>query len=149
LLKNKDDVLRFGLPKITLASISLDRSRKIGSYLKANLQTGDTVQPLDNTGGAVNAMLLARARLATPFYQDFHFYHHISNPYITRLRELFIKKLTDIKPRFIIQVDTLKPWLSGYDTTREFKELEVLLGIYYIADFKGDGYIIYKMKTRN
>ena len=67
----------------------------IAHYLTRHLRPGDRVQPLDWTGGAVHAMLLARAQLATPFMYDFHFYHHVSHPYIQRLRRRFLHALVE------------------------------------------------------
>jgi hypothetical protein len=121
------------------------RVDEIAGFLRKNVRPEDTVQPLDWTGGAVHAMLISDARLATEFVYDFHFYHHISNPYIQKLRTKFIAQLEQAKPRFIIQItDENKPWVSGEDTTREFVELQSLLERNYEIVLKGEGYIIYE-----
>src|SRR5262245_27919401 len=78
------------------------RVDEIAAYLKHSLEPGDTVQPLDWTGGAVHAMLRARARLATSFIYDFHFYHHLEEPYIQSLRRRFLAELDRAHPRFVI-----------------------------------------------
>jgi hypothetical protein len=122
------------------------RVDKIADFLKSNLEPGDRVQPLDWTGGAVQAMLLSKACAATPYIYDYHFYHHISEPYIQLLRRRFIDSLSKTKPRFIIDVNTQKPWVSGRDTTKEFKELKSLLKKHYKVAVKGDGYKIYKIR---
>lgn len=130
-----------GKPLILIKS---DRAEQIASFLKNNIKPGDTVQPLDWTGGAVHAMLLSRAPLATRFVYDFHFYHHISNPYIQGLRAELIRDLNNKPPRFIIQITSEdKPWVSGRDTTREFTELQELLGHLYKIASQGSGYVIY------
>jgi len=123
------------------------RVDEIATFLKANLSPGDTVQPLDWTGGTVNAMLLTGARIATPFIYDFHFYHHISSDYTQELRRNFLVDLEETRPRFIIEVfSDDKPWVSGIDTTREFKELRNLLTYEYIIVFEGDGYTIFEIQ---
>jgi len=77
-------------------------SDAVGRFLRSHMKSGDVVQPLDWTGGAVHGMLMARAPLATRFLYDFHFYHHISSPYIQALRREFMNELAAAKPRFII-----------------------------------------------
>ena len=93
------------------------RVDEIAGYLQSHLREGDTVQPLDWTGGALHAMLIAQAPIATRFIYDFHFYHHISTPYNRQLREEFMTELAARPPRFIIEINTNKPWVSGTDTT--------------------------------
>ena len=121
------------------------RVDEIASYLKANMEPEDRVQPLDwAVGGAVHAMLIAKARLATPFVYTFHFYHHISNTYIQHLRKRFIDSLRKSKPRFIVQINAGRPWITSVDTTGEFRELQQLLSSDYIVVSEGDGYVIYE-----
>jgi hypothetical protein len=116
------------------------RVEEIASYLEAHLRPGDTVQPLDWTGGAVHAMLIARARLATPFVYDFHFYHHVSTPYVQELRRRFMARLEAAPPRFVIRIETRKPWVQGEDTTRDFSALQHFLAARYAVGLAGDGY---------
>jgi len=116
-------------------------------FLRTHLKAGDTVQPLDWTGGAIHGMLMAQAPLATRFMYDFHFYHHISNPYIGKLRREFINELVVKKPRFIIQVLKNKPWPTGRDTTREFPELQAFLEQHYTTVKQGTG-TTYKILER-
>lgn len=120
------------------------RVDEIASFLRGHLAPGDQVQPLDWTGGAVHAMLIARAEIATPFVYDFYFYHHVSNPFIQKLRGRFMAAMTAAPPRFVIQIETRKPWPSGEDTTREFPELQQLLDSHYSVASRGDGYTIYE-----
>jgi hypothetical protein len=124
-----------------------ERVNQISNFLKENIVPGDTVQPLDWTGGTIHALLRSKTMIATPFIYDFHFYHHVSNSYIQQLRNRFIQALTNSRPRFILQVtDEDKPWVSGADTTREFKELQSILDDQYKIVRKGDGYLIYQIK---
>jgi hypothetical protein len=48
---------------------------EIASFLERKLKPGDTVQPLDWTGGTLLAMLESHACIATPYVFDFYFYH--------------------------------------------------------------------------
>jgi hypothetical protein len=122
------------------------RVDEIAAYLKAHMRPGDKVQPLDWTGGAIHSMLIARAELATSFYYDVPFYHHVSNEYVQQLRQRFIRELTAAAPRFVIQVETDKPWVSGPDTSREFKELQFILDTEYHPVLLGNGYVIYERR---
>jgi hypothetical protein len=75
---------------------------------------------------------MARARLATRFIYDFHFYHHVESPYIQRLRQEFMRELSDQKPRYIVQVIENKPWPTGAHTTRSLPQLQTYLEQYYV-----------------
>jgi hypothetical protein len=123
------------------------RVDEIATWLKARLRQDDTVQPLDWTGGALHAMLLSEARLATTFMYDYHFYHHVSRPLIQELRRSFIRQLQTSRPRFVIEVETNKPWVSGLDSNRSFPELKDLLNRHYVVAFRGNGYLIHERKT--
>lgn len=123
------------------------RVDEIAGFLQANLQPGDTVQPLDWTGGAVHAMLIAEAKLGTHFFYDFYFHHHISTPYIQNLRRRFIDDLQANRPRFIIDIDD-KRHPTGPDTSAEFPELSAFIAGNYRVAVNGDGYIIYETSDR-
>ena len=92
-------------------------------------------------------MLITRARVATSFVYDFHFYHYVDRPYIQTLRSRFIGQLERAQPRFVIQVTTEdKPWPSGANTTRAFPELERILATAYAVVSRGEGYSIYELR---
>lgn len=120
----------------------------VAGFLERNLLPGDRVQPLDWTGGGiVQAMLIARAQVATRFINDFHFYHHLSTPYIQVLRKEFIQELKAAPPRFIIgYAGGDKPWVSGEDTTREFNTLKSFIEKNYQIVLEQDGITIYEFK---
>jgi len=122
------------------------RVDEIANYLEKNLQPGDTVQPLDWSNGAVHAMLTAKARLATRYLYDFHFYHHISNPEIQHLRQDLIVNLTLSKPKIIIQFIGDRPWVNGPDTSREFPELQQFVNDNYLLDIEKNGYRLWLRK---
>jgi hypothetical protein len=134
-----------GKPVVT----SSDRAVEIARFLDKNLEAGDTVQPLDWTGGTLLAMLETRAPLVTSYVFDFYFYHHISDPYIQSLRSDFMTQLQEAQPRFIIEVTAIdKPWVSGEDTSRDFPELRVFLDEYYSITIQGEGYSIHELDGR-
>ena len=125
---------------------STDRAGEIARFLDANLQPGDTVQPLDWTGGTLLAMLESRSRIATPYVFDFYFYHHVSHPYIQSLRADFMNDLQSANPRFIVEVTAEdKPWVSGVDASRSFPELRLYLNENYSVTIQKDGYVIYEL----
>ena len=124
---------------------STDRAEEIAAFLKKNLATGETVQPLDWTGGTLLAMLETRTSIATPYVFDFYFYHHLSDPYIQSLRVDFMHQLHSASPRYIVEVTAIdKPWVSGEDATRDFPELRAFLNEYYSVTIQKDDYIIYE-----
>jgi hypothetical protein len=121
----------------------------VAGFLEQNMQPGDRVQPLDWTGGGiVQAMLIARAQIATRFVNDFHFYHHLSNLYIQDLRKEFIQDLKAAPPRFIISyAGEDKPWVRGEDTTQEFSSLEKFIEKNYQVVLEQDGIMIYERRN--
>jgi len=128
---------------------STDRAEEISRFLEKNLQKGDTVQPLDWTGGTLLAMLETRAHIATPYIFDFYFYHHVSNPYIQSLRADFMNDLQAASPRFIIEVTAIdKPWITGPDTSRKFPEFREFLNKNYSIAIQKDDYTIYEFDGR-
>jgi hypothetical protein len=132
-----------GKPVIT----STYRANEIARFLEKNVRAGDTIQPLDWTGGTLLAMLETRAHIATPYIFDFYFYHHVSSRYIQDLRADFMKQLENSSPRFIIEVTSMdKPWISGEDTSRDFSELRAFLNGNYSITIQKDDYVIYERR---
>ena len=120
---------------------------EVAAFLRTHLVSGDLVQPLDWTGGAVHGMLEARAPLATRFMYDFHFYHHVDTPYIARLRRQFLRQLAEARPRFVIQVFGGRPWPGGPGTTREFPLLQAILDSEYRVVHEAETYRILERIT--
>lgn len=79
---------------------------KMAEYLRSNLNPGDKVLPLDNTGIAMHSMYLAKAQLA--FYYTMEtvlFMGEEENPgseYFHRIHWDYMNKFNDVKPRFVI-----------------------------------------------
>lgn len=96
----------------------------VAGLLRERMEPGDTVQPLDVTNGAVHAMLLARAPLASPFLYDFHFHHHPNEPIIRRLRRRMIETFERAPPRFIV---LSRSWRPFGPQTAPFPELNRIL----------------------
>ena len=119
---------------------------EIADYMNKHLQDGDLAQPLDWTGGAIHAMLISKAKIATPFIYDFHFYHHLSNPYILNLRREFISHLRKSNPKYIIQIFANRPWPYGKDTDSNFDNLIDYINSSYSPAVERREYIIYVRK---
>lgn len=121
------------------------RPDAIAEFLRNHLEEGDTVQPLDwAVGGAVHGMLMAEAKVATPFIYAFHFYHHVSHDYIQELRRRFIKAFEGAKPRYVVQYTGEEGWVSGNDTTRQFDELDDILREHYVVQAEFGTCLIYE-----
>jgi hypothetical protein len=133
--------------KITEAPPKSGRVDQIAAWLALHAHPDDTVQPLDWTGGAIHGMLIAKTPLATRFLYDYHFFHHVSHPYIQGLRREFIRSLHEKQPRFIIEVETDQPRISGRDTSSDFPALKAFITSRYNLAFYGDGFAILERKT--
>ncbi len=123
------------------------RIDQIAAFLSSRMEEGDRVQPLDWTGGAVHGMLLARARIATRFMADFHFRHDVAEPVIVRMRELFISEWNAAPPRFVIEIRTMRVYVSGPGTDESFPELTRILERDYVTAKDGDGYRILERRS--
>lgn len=130
----------------TLARTS-DRAANIARFLNKNMQPGDSVQPLDWTGGTLLAMLETRSTLATKYVFDFYFYHHVSTPYVQSLRADFMHEMKQAMPDFIVEVTAIdKPWITGPDTSRDFPELRAFLLQNYDVVVERKDYLIYQLR---
>lgn len=123
------------------------RVDEIAAALKERVGPADAVQPLDWANGAVHAMLLARARPATEFLYDYHFYHHTSSPVVLGLRREFLAQLRETAPRFILEVKADKPWLPAPGSPGSFPELYRHVEAEYAVAVEGNGYVIYERKA--
>lgn len=117
---------------------------EMAAFLRQNLSEGETVQPLDFvTGGALQAMMLADARPATPYIHISLLNHHISSPYVQGLRADLMARLEQAPPRFIIDIpDRARP--VGPDTDQMIPELTRFMVERYTIVQTGDGYVIYE-----
>ena len=119
-----------------------DRSVEIARFLEdAELGSDDRVQPLDWVkGGAVHAMLIAKVKIASRFLHNYHFYHHVSDPFIQELRRRLIEDLEQTRPRFVIHWHRVH--VSGEDTTDKFLRLDDFLRANYRVALQRDNYRI-------
>jgi len=129
------DLRAGGLAMAPLEPVKGGRVAFVETFLRSNLRPGDRVQALDVTEGVLHGMLRAGATPATRFVYDFHFYHHVSNPYIQGLRREFVEQLEKKSPRFVVQIPSLPSgagWSpSGEDCGGGFPELEKILSERY------------------
>lgn len=126
-----------------------DRVERLTEYLLENVGPGQTVQPLDTSGGAIDAMLKARVPLATRFVYDFQFYHHVHLPFIQELRKEFLEELELTKPDFIIEIRTRRATPSGPRTTPFFPELRAFLREYRTSEMVAPGVSVYRRRAQS
>jgi len=109
-----------------------NRPEKIAGFLGEHLEPGDVVQPYDwVAGGVVQGMLMAQARPATPYLYTFHFYHHVSTPYIRSIQEDFVDRLSAEPPAFVVLSKALFPFVHGNDTSTTFPAFDTWLAENY------------------
>lgn len=118
---------------------------QISDFLQKQVKPGETVQALDWVNGAIHGMLTAKTPMATKFLYDYHFSHHISNPFIISLRQEFMQALQEKKPDYFIFV-FFKSRVSGPDTSQDFPELGKFIFSNYNLIFKTEQFGIFKKK---
>jgi len=125
------------------------RVDEIGGWLATHMQRGDTVQPFDWVGGGVaQAMLTAHARPATRYVYAFHFFHHVSTPYIRALRKDFIRSLYVARPVWIVESRFRWPYVTGPDTSKKFFLYEKWRDGEYVVVREGESFQIWERKDR-
>lgn len=112
--------------------------------LRARAKPGDRVQVLEWTNGGAHAALLAGTRAATPFFQDFMFYHHVSTPYVQTLRARFLRAFDGDPPKLVVRVNGDQRACFGPDTVGVWDELELRLHRDYRPIDATLGYVIYQ-----
>lgn len=122
--------------------LPFDRVQAIATYLQQHAEPGDTVMPLDWTEGAVHAMLIAQASPGIPFLYDFHFFHHVSSPYIQSLRRRLMTTIDRSPPRWIVRID--RAAFAGPDAGTPFDELTRFIDHHYEKAVSRDGYEIWR-----
>lgn len=123
------------------------RVDRITAHLKTHAEPGDYAQALDTTGGAIHALLEAGLPLATPFIYNYHFYHHVSDPYISALRHRFMAALERQPPRFFVEITARnKPYVRGRTTRKSLPELEVFLSEHYRVLVQESDFQIYQRR---
>jgi hypothetical protein len=120
---------------------STGRVAAIGAYLDANLQPGETVQPISGTGGVIGGMLRAEAPLATTWLYDFPVWFEAAGP----AREQFVSDVRDAQPRYII-VEADRPLPHGTGTITAFVALDSLIAQKYRRAESGEGWTIYERR---
>jgi hypothetical protein len=110
----------------------------VAEFLRRHAQPGDRVQPLDVANGAVHAMWLVEADLATSFLYDFHFYHHADSPYIRGLRDRLLRELDRSKPRFLIAA-TQPAFRARGPGSATFPELDQWIFRHYVRVYRNGG----------
>lgn len=110
------------------ASIAWGRAEQVAllaDWLRRESSPEDTVMPLDTSDGALHALYLVRRPLYGRFLNDFHFYHHVGDPYIEGLREEFLEQFGDGRPSVILQCRSWRPHVAS--VVARFEALEAIL----------------------
>jgi len=90
-------------------------------------------------------MLMAKARSATPFMYDFHFYHHVQHPYVQGLRRQFVEALRASPPRFIVEVTSYDKFSASISRVPgAFPELRNLMAELFRQRVVRPDYVIYE-----
>jgi len=114
------------------------QAQGVAEFLRSHAQGGERVQPLDVANGAVHAMWLVEADLATSFLYDFHFYHHADSPFIRGLQSRLLRELDQNEPRFVIAATQPAFRARGPGSTT-FPELAQLISRHYVRVYKNGG----------
>jgi hypothetical protein len=115
-----------------------DQAQAVARFLSRHAQPGEAIQPLDVANGAVHAMWLVEADLATSLLYDFHLYHHADSPYIRGLQSRLLRELEASKPRFIIAATQPAFRARGPGSTT-FPELAELVSRDYVRVYRSGG----------
>ncbi len=125
------------------------RVDRIKKHLLPHVKPGDRAQALDTTGGAIHALLDLKIPHASPFIYDYHFYHHVDNPYIQTLQSQFLDAMTSRPPRFIVEITARnKPYVSGETTMQQWPALESLIAQQYTELVRESDFRIYELKEQ-
>jgi hypothetical protein len=85
----------------------------------------DSILALDVTSGVNQVLYRLRRPLHGKFIYDFHFYHHVSSPFIAKLRQEMVDHIGKEPPKFIIQASAWRP--SGRSCSPDFPALDSLI----------------------
>jgi hypothetical protein len=123
-----------------------NRVNGINQYLEQNYKEGNKIVVLDWAYGGLDGLLKNGALIFTPYVYDFYFYHHLSDPFILKIRSDFIERLRIEKPEFIVRVD-YAGFGHGFINRETFNELEEIIEGEYVLDNEGLRYEIFKRKN--
>ncbi len=128
------------LGRPTVIDDQVSRADDMARQITARMQPGDVVQPLDWVdGGVLHALLIAKAKPATPYVADMLFYHDVSTPYIQRVRRDLLNRLSANPPRFVLDFQYVT-WIRGPDSASDFPELRLWLADHYRTAAAGNTY---------
>jgi hypothetical protein len=118
------------------------RAQAVADAVAPVVAAGGTVQVLDTTDGGLHALYRLGARQPTRFLYDFHFYHHVEQPYIRRLRAELLAGLRARPPGAVVLFERGWPG-GGYERLRAFPELAQWLEAGYQVVREGDRFRVY------
>jgi hypothetical protein len=114
------------------------QAQGVAEFLRRHARPGERVQPLDVANGAVHAMWLVEADLATSFLYDFHLYHHPDSPFIRGLRDRLLRELERSSPRFML-LATQPAFRARGPGSATFPELDRWISSHYQRVYRSGG----------
>ena len=133
-------------PQATGSSQTVDA---LAADLRRRLQPGDRVQVVDTTAGAIHALFIDDAVLATRFLYEFPLRENLYPPELTglcdRYKAEFMAELEAASPRLVVVME--KSWAEvGYDRLDSFPAFVAWLdrGYRTIVDDDAHGFRIYE-----
>jgi len=117
-------------------------AKDMETALRKWVPEGGRVQPVDWTEGALHAMMRARIPIATRFFYEFHFAHHVSRDINATLRTEFMDSL-NANPPEVILVAHSRASVFGLDVSYDFPEFDAFRDGQYERVEQDPRYAIY------
>lgn len=111
----------------------------------------DTVQTMDTSGGAVDALFVLRVREATRFMYDFHLLYFGEEPFVRQLRSQFMTQIRASAPKYVVLFRRSWPWpqSNGYQRFDAFPEFRQWLDRRYFKEFEQPEYQVLRRRDQD
>lgn len=121
------------------------RTERLANWLRQRMEPDDTAQAIEWAFcGSTHALLLNEAKPATHTIWGEVFFHHVSDPFVQKLKRNFIQQLSESQPRFIIQTKVDMDFVDGRDCMRLFPEFEAILQRDYFIALESDSFRVWE-----
>lgn len=141
--------VNFGLLQFTPAKMDpYFQTERLTNWLRQRMQPDDTAQAIEWAFcGSTHALLRLEAKPATQTIWGEVFFHHVSNPFVRKLKGDFIRQLSESEPRFVVQTKMEMDFVDGRDCSREFPELDAILRERYFVALESTGFRVWESNT--
>ncbi len=124
------------------------RAARMEQWLGSRLEPGDTVQGIEWAFcGSSHAMLLTKAKPATHTIWGEVLFHHVSHPFVKKLRKDFLEQLTASEPRFIIRSKNPMDYVEGVDCTQSFPGFDAYVAENYFPALESKDFRIWELNS--